>query len=340
MSKKINIIYKIVPKSIKKTQAFWNIAKQIGKLIPLGVFKKLPNELIIEPGNPCNLRCPVCPTHFAMKRKRGFMRFDLFKSIIDEFKPIKKKPLINMNFSGEPLLNKDIVKFIEYAYKNGHKTFVSTNCTVLTPEFSKALIQSGLTSIHLCMDGFTKEAQEAYRVGSKFEEVKKNIEEFTKIKKQLKSKTPEISIQTLLTSFSETQMNEIEKWSKKIGVDEINFKSLSMGSYTTPEIKKKYSYLLPKNKKLRRKTSRTYKTVCVSVLEQGLIYWNGDLGLCCIDFDNKLKLDNIKEKGFIKTWQSNSFAQKRKLGFLKKYNICKNCSIGNADSVGYNIKIK
>ena len=46
-----------------------------------------------------------------MNRKLGFMDFNLYKSIIDEFANFKKKPEIAMNFSGEPTLHKDIYKF-------------------------------------------------------------------------------------------------------------------------------------------------------------------------------------------------------------------------------------
>ena len=45
-----------------------------------------PPRVSIETGNVCNLRCPLCPTgQRAPDVKRGFMTFDNFKKIIDEF---------------------------------------------------------------------------------------------------------------------------------------------------------------------------------------------------------------------------------------------------------------
>ena len=210
----------------------------------------------------------------------------------------------------------------------------------MTEETSKNLIKAGLSSIHLAIDGMTKEAQETYRVGSKFENVKQNIENFLKIRKQLKSKTPHVAIQTLLSSLSEYQMDDVVKWAKEIGADEVNFKSLSMGSYTTKEMKEKYGYLVPKQKHLQRKWSKITKTICLSPLNQSVLYWNGGLGLCCIDFDNMVKLPNIQEKGFINTLNDSRVAKIRKAGFLKKLKICKTCSIGNADYFGININLK
>lgn len=337
---KVKIIYKLIPTGFKKLQVFWDVLGFLATYYPNSRFREIPNEIIIEPGNPCNLRCPVCPTHFAMNRLKGFMSLELFKSIIDELKPLKKKPQISMNFAGEPLLNQNIIDFVEYASKNKHPTFISTNVTMMTEKIAEGLINSGLSSIHLCMDGFSKKSHEGYRVGSDFNVVKRNIELFMETKIKLKSQTPFVSIQTLLTSFSESEMDEIIAWARKIGADEVNFKSLSMGSYTTKEMKKKYAYLLPKNLKLRRKSTNVYKTVCPTPLEQALIYWNGDLGLCCVDFDNILNIGNIKEKGFIKTFRSKEVIRRRKMGFLKQYKLCKSCSLGNADSMGFDFPLK
>jgi len=327
-------------KKFKNYQICWDVVGKISNFYSADNFKRIPNEIIIEPTNACNLRCPVCPTHFAMQRNRGFMEYDLFKSIIDEFRDIQNKPTISMNFSGEPMLHKNLYKFVEYANSNKHKTFISTNATMMPDDVIKKIISSGLTAIHLCIDGLSKESQEAYRVGSEFEEVKNNIENFIKIKKEMNSSTPHVSIQTLLTSYSENEIDEIIDWAKQIGADNVNLKSLSMGSYTTKEMKKEYNYLLPLDKKLQRKQSKVYKTICRTPLVQALVYWNGDLGLCCVDFDNVVTLPNIKEKGFLKTLYSEEAIQKRKAGFQKQFDLCKKCSLGNADYMGINVDFK
>lgn len=338
--KRIRNIYKIVPSSFKRSPLFWKVAGALARFYPDGAFRRIPTEVIIEPGNPCNLRCPVCPTHFAMKRQKGFMTFELYKEIIDDMKHLKQKPLISMSFAGEPLLNKDIVRFVEYAHQHGHKTFISTNVTLMTEQLSEGLIKAGLSSIHLCIDGFSKDSHEMYRVGSSFEVVKKNIETFLAVRSRLGSSTPHVSIQTLLTSKSEHEIDQGIAWAKRIGADDIYFKSLSMGSYTTEEMKKKYAYLLPEKKELRRKTTKVYKTICPVPQQQALVYWNGDLGLCCVDFDNVVKMPTIKEEGFLKTFMSDRAVKLRKAGFLKKFSLCKGCSLGNADSMGFSVDLK
>ena len=315
----------------------------ISKILPDFFFKRIPDDIIIEPTNVCNLKCPVCPTTFGMKIKTGFLKFETFKSIIDDLKPHKKKPQISMNFAGEPMLNKDIYSFVKYANKNSHGTFISTNVTAINEKNSKDLIEAGLDSINLCIDGFSNKSHDTYRIGSDFQVVKKNIETFMKVKKELKSIKPFVQIQTLLTTLSVPEKDEMIKWAKEIGVNSIYFKSLSIQlghsdqieQHIINDIKEKWSYLVPEQKEFKRKKFSFDKPYCGVPLKQSVVYWNGDLGLCCTDYDNTVMKTNIIEKGYLNTLFSDAVIKKRRLGLRKKQMICKNCDLGNADYMGY-----
>ena len=109
----------------------------------------------------------------------------------------------------------------------------------------------------------------------------------------------------------------------------------------TAPLTKKYNYLLPTEEKFRRHKKSNFKPVCTIPYHQSLVYWNGDLGLCCIDYDKKVKMPNIrKHGGFLKTLFSKETINIRKKGLKKKYNICSGCSLGNSDYMGYNIPFK
>jgi len=324
-------------KKIKNTQIFWNLINKISKYIPKRYFLSIPDEIIVEVTNICNLKCPVCPTNFLMKREKGCMELDILKLIIDDFKNIEKKPRINFGFSGEPLINRKLPELIEYAKRKGHFTYLSTNCTLLDHDISLNLIESGLDLIYLAIDGFSPNSHEKYRVGSNFEQIKNNIENFIILRRKLGKHTPKVIIQTLITSYSEKEIPSIINWAKKIGADGIFLKSFSLGSYTNENMKKKYLHFLPKDQKYRRKQSNVYKTICTAPLKQSLVFWNGNLGLCCVDFNNIVKLPNIKTRGFLDTFFSEEVIKIRKAAFMKELSLCKNCSIGNADYYGEKI---
>ena len=311
-----------------------------GRFIPLAYFAKLPSIIIIDATNSCNLRCPVCPVTFAMHRTRGMMKLEIFKRIIDDLKDVKDKPAIYFNFSGEPTLNQSLPDFVAYAQQNGHDTFLSTNATRLDAEMSERLIRAGLGRVNLCMDGFSKEAQETYRVRSDFDEVKANIERFLAIRERLGVKQPICVLQTLLTAYSEDQLEEMTDWAREVGFDRVRFKTFSLGSYTSEEEKRKFSHFLPSREELLRHPTGVERAVCNIPLFQSVVFWNGDLGLCCIDYDQMVQLPNIEEQGFLAAYRSKEALQARKNGFLKRFDICAGCSFGNAENNGIKVDLR
>lgn len=313
---------------------------EFGKLLPLAYFKKPPSIIVIDVTNSCNLRCPVCPVTIAMTRKRGLMKLDVFRKIIDDFKPARKKPAIYFNFSGEPTMNPALPDFVAYATDHGHDTFLSTNATRLTEAMSEKLIRAGLGRVNLCMDGFSKEAQEAYRVNSDFEQVKANIEMFVRAKRKLGAKNPICVLQTLLTAYSESQIDEMTDWAREAGFDRIRYKTFSIGSYTTEEEKDLARRFLPTREELKRHPTGAERGTCTTPLYQTVVFWNGDLGLCCIDYDQMVQLPNVSEVGFLKAYHSKPALQARKKGYLKQFEICKGCSYSNAENMGFKINLK
>jgi MoaA/NifB/PqqE/SkfB family radical SAM enzyme len=310
------------------------------KKLPLSHFAVLPSIIVIDVTNSCNLRCPVCPVTIAMTRKRGLMRMDVFKRIIDDFLDEEEKPQIYFNFSGEPTINPFLPDFIAYATRHGHETFLSTNATKLSDAVCERLIMAGLSRVNLCMDGFSKEAQEAYRVLSDFDEVKENIERFLAVRKRLGAKNPECVLQTLLTSYSENQIDEITAWAKDAGFDKIRFKTFSIGSYTSDEEKEVALRFLPTRDELKRHPTDIGRSTCSTPLYQTVVFWNGDLGLCCIDYDQMVQLPNIAEVGFKAAYLSQPALEARRKGFLKQFEICKGCSYSNAENLGFKVDLK
>lgn len=317
-----------------------DMAAKLARRLPLFMFKRFPTMIIIDVTNLCNLRCPVCPVTFAMNRTRGLMGLDTFRAMIDDVNAHGKKPAIYFNFSGEPTLNKALPDMIAYAAERGHDTFVSTNATKLTPEMSERLVRSGLRRINLCMDGFSKESQESYRINSNFEQVKAGIEEFLAIRKRVGGKFPMTILQTLLTSKSEPEIPALLAWAREIGFDKVRLKTFSLGSYTSDEFKSRYEHFLPVDATLRRHADESVSNVCTVPMYQTVVFWNGQLGLCCIDYDQMVKLPNVLEQGFTKAYMSDEAARARRDGYAKRFDICQNCSYSTADNMGFTIDLR
>lgn len=145
----------------------------------------LPRYIRVETTNLCNLRCQMCfhstETVSDLKTlKKGFMRPALFKKIITELAkyPQLKKSMLALHIGGEPLLHKNIVDFIKFCARKGLKPNLTTNGMLLDRKIAQLLIGSGLHEIHFSFEGIDKKIYESFRIGSNFEQVKKNIQYF------------------------------------------------------------------------------------------------------------------------------------------------------------------
>ena len=181
----------------------------------LDKFPPLPSVIRIEVTNGCDLKCIICDRK-AMKRKIGLMDFDLFKKIADN--AIKCKiPVIGLNRFGEPLLNQNIVDMIRYCKKNGAPYVeLTTNGTKLSKELSAKLIKSGLDSIAISMDGFTKETYEAIRIGANFNDVKKNVRDLLELKISTSSKI-KIQLNYVVCNANKQEVRQFRNyWKDKV----------------------------------------------------------------------------------------------------------------------------
>jgi len=101
-----------------------NIAKRtIGQRQELGPQLPLqqPHVLLVDPSSSCNLRCKFCPTGDPALikntgRYQGQMSLDLYEKIIDDINAFPAPlSILRLYKEGEPLLNKNICKFISMA---------------------------------------------------------------------------------------------------------------------------------------------------------------------------------------------------------------------------------
>ena len=312
-------------------------------LVPEYLFKlvPLPKFIMIEATNACNLRCPLCPTNTTETRKKGLMDIKNFNKLIDELTGSLKG--ISFNACGEPTLNPKLFEMIAYASSKGIYTMISTNTTLLEKYISK-VFDSGLDMIIVCLDGATKKTHESYRIGSNFDIIVKNIKLLTKEKFRRKNSKLEIQLQFVVMRQNEKEIPKIIKLARKLKVDELNLKTVSLGrtsSLVEKEIKaEKYLPLAKKYRRYQVNDGRLViknSTKLCNWIQKSFVYWNGDIGVCCYDFNGDYPVGNVfKNGGFKKIWRSDKYARLRKNILLRRLPLCQNC---NATSE-YGITIK
>jgi len=293
------------------------------------VLPSFPVSLSVEPTNCCNLSCPHCPTGLkTLTRKQGNITLDSYYKVIDETS--SKLVYLMLYFQGEPFLNKDIIKMIEYAEQKGLYVMTSTNAHFINEENVQNIVESGLDKLIISLDGITEEVYTTYRRGGKLEKVRDAIKSVVACKKKLMSKKPFIELQFIVFSHNEHQIDDAKKLSKELGVDKISFKSAQIY-----DINNNFCFLPSNEKYSRYKLSasgnhtlkRTIKRGCYKMWSSAVITWDGNLVPCCYDKDANFIMGNINEKKLKEILGSPSYLTFRN-NILKKralYKMCSNC---------------
>lgn len=302
------------------------------------LFKKpiiwgLPISISFEPTTSCNLRCPECPSGLrTFTRPTGMLEKSFFEKTIDDIH--KELLYLIFYFQGEPYLNPDFLKLVEYAHKKKIYTATSTNAHYLTDDKAKQTVISGLDRLIISIDGTTQDVYQQYRVGGHLNKVIEGTKNIVKWKKELKSKTPFIFFQFLVVKPNEHQIEEVKKLGKELGVDQVRFKTAQVYDFENdpnqliPTIDKYSRYTTTKNGEVISKSG--LGNYCWKLWHANVITFDGLVVPCCFDKDATHQLGNLKMQSFKEVWQNDNYKQFRKelTTSRKNIDICSNCSEG------------
>lgn len=178
------------------------------------VFVK-PRVVHIEPTIRCNLKCTHCD-HTYWDRMCPDLTYDGFRHIIDQMPDLNR---VVMHGMGEPLLNKDIYRMVEYASKERKlKTIMSSNGIPINETNARKLIANGLQVLSISVDGATKETYEKIRVRGNFDRLIRNIKRLLDLKKEMNSETPWIYFSMVCMKDNIHEFLKLIDLAKELGV--------------------------------------------------------------------------------------------------------------------------
>jgi MoaA/NifB/PqqE/SkfB family radical SAM enzyme len=269
----------------------------------------------IEPTNSCNFNCCFCP-HDKLKRKIGVMDLSLFKKIIDEIKGWNLRYLAICGF-GEPLLDPNIIKKVEYARKNMKKECrvgFNTNALLLSKEKFVSLIKAGLDELRISSYATTPESFMKLHGSKDFETVKSNIISLKKVRESVGASNPMIGMGLLMPPESTENKEEWYKyWNKYFDrfYDETGEVHNFAGGL---DYKRVY--------KGKPRLSCERPLSCIMIL------WNGDVSICCADYEGKAVYGNVKEKTIKEVIMSPAYQKMLEIHKKRRFEllpICDNC---------------
>lgn len=266
---------------------------------------RFPEVLQVETTNACNSKCLICP-HRTMKRRVESMADDLYARIIDEAAAHRCGNVHLHNF-GEPLLDRKLAERIRYAKAKGLKRVkIFSNGSLLDGERAHELIEAGLDEIKISFDGATREEFERIRQPLKFDTVIDNIKELVRIRDQKKA-----GLKIMVACCSTADKTETIRTLESM-VDQFSFGRVH--NWASPEESHGRSGI-------RRPCSRVWRTFTVLA--------NGDVSLCCLDYEGEVILGNVREDSIARIWRNTVYRRIRSCHRLARQDlikICRNCT--------------
>lgn len=280
-------------------------------------FREFPERITVELTNRCNLECKFCPRHLV-EMKPGNITSELFYKIIDEAK--KYLPVCAVFFfRGESLLHPQLTEFIKYAKMQGLSPIqLASNGLELNDEIADKLIESGLDFISFSLDTNNEEVYKNSRKFGNLAQSRENVIKFARKCQNRKAKglsAPEIQVSTVdVEDYKVGQKEFIDFWRKyadKVRVYIEHSNDSHLGSISKDLL-----------------ALQTSRKPCKKLYTDIIVYYDGTIGLCNHDWDNKINIGNASDKSLRDIWNSQKYQELREQH--EKDNIdndlvCKNC---------------
>ncbi len=293
-------------------------------VIPL----ETPFELQLAVASSCNFRCVYCywfnpKVLKKLNIKKGVMDFDLYKKIIDDLDEFPQKlKVIRLMREGEPLLNKRFTDMVRYAKKKQPSVNVdtTTNASLLTPELSDEIIDSGLDKIGISLQGMNVEAYKRISgVDIDFDRLLENVIYFCEHRKNCQVY---IKIHDIGVNEAEKQkfFQLFDKYADEMFVEHIfpTWPDLDLSKVTNNDGIGYYG----------NPVSDSPIKICNLLFYDLTISFNGIVTACALDWEGKTNFGDVNHQSLYKIWNGkkhNDFRRMHLSGNRFSNDLCGKC---------------
>ena len=274
-------------------------SKKLGEKVEQGDVKLDGILLQLEVTNACNHRCIFCP-NMDSRRKRRMMDYGLARRVMEEcagFLGEDKRICFHMN--GEPFLYKKLPELIKYSKELGYDySFVTTNGSLADEELLTRIFDAGLDSIKFSINAGSRET---YREIHGADDYDKAMDALKFSWNYRKEHQKEYKIFVSCVGIK-NNYRELEGFSRAAGqfCDEVIFYyPCAYAGQKTEKAKELWCDMSG----LGIHSFEIKHTAPCAVLWNSInITCEGYLSLCCSEADNRLIVEDIKNKKVKDAW--------------------------------------
>jgi MoaA/NifB/PqqE/SkfB family radical SAM enzyme len=188
------------------------------------VMQELPRQLYIEVTNHCNSLCVSCPLtfdHFLPFEPKQHLSWDDFRRIVDQAPVIERAILHGI---GEPLLNRDLPRFVAHLKERGAHVLFNSNGVLLDQRRGDALVAAGLDELRVSIDAVTPDLYARLRGIDQLPRILRNLEAF--VARHGGQAQPRLSLWLVGMQENLHQLPDFVRLGARIGVPEVYLQRL------------------------------------------------------------------------------------------------------------------
>ena len=308
---------------------------------------RLPRVMNIEATTACNLECPLCSTHI-LDRGTRYLKPESMEKILNDCAPLK---VVCFHVMGEPLVHPRLFHLVRYCEERGVETHFGTNALLLKEKVDE-LLDSGLTSISIAIDGADQDDYQKYRKRGSFNKAIDSTKELLARRSERGLQKPTVQVQAIMFSYNEDREDDVLEVLRGIGADSIALKrpsyyhdydqwkhdDASVGAAKLERTMQNAQAFLDEvdwtsgDRKYTRPQEGSDPTLyrnqrLCPQLEKGTVLCDGRVVACCMDVNGKTTFGDISEQSFAEIWRGE--AHKRVIDEFQRrtLSVCRHCTL-------------
>ena len=281
----------------------------------------------LELTNLCNFSCTFCPDG-RMTRKRGLMDVELAKSALDQIAGLDLAEKVTFHVMGEPLMHPKLFEIIDHAHKRGLRLGLTTNGALLKPDTIRNLAERDLHQIDISLQ--TPDEESFYATRGKRVDFAVYCSRVLDLLAACAARPhpPIFKIRIMATRFAgklreklsipdfmgsgAALRDTVQRWTKRIyerlgegepspeWLDE-KIGKIKIWGWNVIEVRPNIfleTYLLTDwgNTFLGKDLIDADYGYCFGMRDHFGILYNGDVILCCVDFEGRTAFGNLRER--------------------------------------------
>lgn len=173
-------------------------------------------RVYVEPTTRCNLRCRTCMRN-TWAEEGGEMSMGTFDRLAEDLRRIPSLETVAFWGIGEPLLHPSLVTMIRRAKELGTQTELITNGLLLDGPASRELVDAGLDTLVVSLDGVSQAAHRDIRPGADFETVRDNLRNLQSIQRELSRANPGLGIAFVVMRRNRSELPKLPALAEEVG---------------------------------------------------------------------------------------------------------------------------